>query len=263
MLTIETVRAAQANDIDAMGEVVAGTESRITALAYKMGNIADRRDEYMQVGRIAVWEAVSRFSGEDMDSFFAFMHRTIQTKMQDAARFERAAGATGADHDAMKTFAACVAETNGDLDVAEKLCGTLPPAGRRLSAERAGAARLAWEGHVSLDLPTEDGFSLAEILVTDYGVPEELVTPRDIANAERDRKIQMVRAVLDAMGKKRSYVLRATFGIDPACCLGTGEVADKEIADDLDIAASSVKVVRNQAMKSFEKRYRAVTGMGE
>ncbi|WP_415940403.1 hypothetical protein, partial [Streptomyces sp. 039-1] len=74
MLTIETVRAAQANDIDAMGEVVAGTESRITALAYKMGNIADRRDEYMQVGRIAVWEAVSRFSGEDMDSFFAFMH---------------------------------------------------------------------------------------------------------------------------------------------------------------------------------------------
>ncbi|QPB09796.1 DNA-directed RNA polymerase subunit alpha [Streptomyces phage Shady] len=262
-LSFETITAAQGNDIAATAEIITAMEKRIANIAFKMGASADQRDEFTQVGRIAVWEGLARFNGEDVDSFYAFMHRTIDGKIRDAAHDERVAGATGADHEAAKVFAAMLKESNGDLDVAERLCCTLPPKGRRLSPERAYAARTAWEGAVSLDMPTgdEDGFSLADTLATDYGVPDDLVESGDIARGDRDRKIKTVRAVIDSMGAKQAHVLKATYGIDPVACLGTGAEADAELAAELDMQPKAVKTVRRQAHLSFENRYRKVTGM--
>jgi DNA-directed RNA polymerase specialized sigma24 family protein len=262
-LSIETIKAAQDKDIAATGEVVNAMEQRIANIAYKLGASADQRDEFAQIGRIAVWEGLARFTGDTVDAFYAFMHRTVDAKIRDAARDERNQGATGADHDAVKVFAAMVKEANGDVDVAEKLCTTLPPKGRRLSPERAYAARTAWEGTVSLDMPSGDdgGFTLADMLTADYGVPEDLIEAGDVARSDRDKKIKTVRAVIDSMGAKGAHILKATYGIDPVPCLGTGADADAELAEELSTTPVSVRNLRSQAHRSFETRYAKVTGM--
>ncbi|QPB09721.1 RNA polymerase sigma factor [Streptomyces phage Shaeky] len=262
-LTIETIKAAQSNDLGAITEVVKATEGRVSAIAYKLGASIDQRDEFEQIGRIAVWEALPRWTGETVDSFYAFMFKTVDSKIRDAARSERNQGATGADHDALKTFAAMLREANGDLDVAEQLAQTLPPKGRRLSADRANAARMAWEGPVSLDMPSgdDDGFTLADTLTADYGVPDDLVEAADRTRADRDKKIKTVRAVLDSMGAKGSHILKATYGIDPVPCLGSGADADVALAEELHTTPVSVRNLRSQAHKSFETRYSKVTGM--
>ncbi|WP_052509606.1 sigma-70 family RNA polymerase sigma factor [Kitasatospora griseola] len=261
-LTLETIRQAQDKDLAAVTEVIKATESRVTSMAHKFASSSDQRDEFAQVARVAVWEAIARFDGDTVDSFFAFMTRTAEMTMRDAVRTEKNQGATGADHAALKTFAACAREANGDLDVAQALCQTLPPKGRRLSPDRARAARMAYEGPISLDMPNaETGADISDMIASDYGIPDDLVEPADITRDQRDRKIKTVRAVLDSMGAKGSYILKATYGIDPVVCLGTGAEADEELAEILDTKPATVRVLRNQAHKSFESRYSKVTGL--
>ncbi|QPB09574.1 DNA-directed RNA polymerase subunit alpha [Streptomyces phage Sycamore] len=262
MLSTDTIAAAQTNDMDAMAEVIKHMEPKISQIAGRIGGNSDR-DDLIQEGRIALWTGIGRFTGGTVDNFHAFMYRTIEGAIQEAAREERNAGATGADRDATKVFSACMKEANGDIDVAEKLTQTLPPKGRRLSATRANAARMAWEGSVSLDAPNSDGedMSLADTLVSDYGVPDDLVTEQDRRADTRDRKIKVVRAVIDSMGAKGAHILKATYGIDPVPCLGTGAEADAELAEELATKPATVRVLRNQAHKSFEARYTKVTGM--
>ncbi len=263
-LTLDTIRAAQDNDLAAVTEVVKATQSRVARIAAKRAASADQRDEFEQVGRVAVWEAIGRFKGDSVDEFFAFITRTADTTIRDAVRTEKNQGATGADHVALWTFAACVAEMNGDVDAAEILARTNPPKGRRLSADRARAARMAYEGPVSLDMPTpEGGSSLADLIETDYGIPGDLVEPEDYRRAERDLAVRTVRAVLDSMGPKQSFILKAWVGIDPAPCLGSGADADAELAKTLNTKPATVKVLRSQAKGSFAKRYAKVTGMTE
>lgn len=261
-LTIETIKAAQNNDLDATTRVIEATESRIGHIAYRFGASADQRDEFTQVGRIAVWEALPRWAGDSVDSFYAFMHRTIEGKIKEAGHTERAQGATGADRDALAVFAACFQEANGDIDVAEILCGTLPPKGRRLSPERARAARLAWEGTVSLDMSNgeDEGAALSDVLTSDYGVPDELVTVDDLNAEGKRRKAAMVRAVIDSMGAKQAHVLRARWGID-APESGTGADADAEVAKEISVRPPQVGSIRNKAHRSFANRYGKITGM--
>ncbi|MEV0126373.1 sigma-70 family RNA polymerase sigma factor [Streptomyces sp. NPDC050703] len=159
MLTIAVIRAAQANDLSAITTVINATESRVTALANKAAaRIAPQgghrfytaADEFTQVGRVAVWELLSRFEDATVDAFERLAYTTIENTLKDAVRSERN-GAAGADDDAMKVFAAMVEAADGDAYEAVKLAQTLPPKGRRLSATRAEAARLAWQGPQSLD----------------------------------------------------------------------------------------------------------------
>lgn len=159
MLTLATIHAAQDNDLSAVTAVVEAMESRVNQLAEKAARrvaphgglrLAEYRDEFAQVGRVAVWDALKRFADGSVDAFERFMYTTIERTLLDAVRSERDC-ATGADDDAMKVFAAMVEAADGDVFEAEKLAQTIPPKGRRLSATRANAARLAWQGNVSLD----------------------------------------------------------------------------------------------------------------
>ncbi|WP_050511130.1 sigma factor [Streptomyces sp. NRRL S-475] len=261
-LTLETIRNAQAKDIEAVTEVVKATEKRIKALAAKAAVSADQREEFEQVARIAAWEAIDRFSGDSVDAFFAFMHRTAETTIKDAARIEKNQGATGADHDALKTYRLCLEEAKGDHDLAEMLCQTHPKKGRRLSADRAHAARLAFEGPVSLDMQNgEDGASFADMIASDYGVPDDLVEASDLAAEQRDNKVALVRAIIAKMGEKQATILRARWGIDPSTFLGRGADADEILAEMLSTKPGTVRVLRNQAHKSFASRYTKVTGL--
>lgn len=166
-LTIDAIRTAQGNDIEsaaALSEILEATASRVDGLAakaaHRMAATGDRlesyREEFAQVGRIAVWEALPRFTGETVDSFYAFVYSTVESKLMDAARWERN-GAAGADKDAVIIFGSALEEAKGDVYLAEKLAQTSPPKGKRLSADRANAARLSWQGTIYLDRPTESG----------------------------------------------------------------------------------------------------------
>src|SRR5690606_18564923 len=141
------------------------TESRVTALAAKAAQrmaphggarAADYRDEFAQVGRVAVWEAIERFTDTSVDAFMRYVYSTVENRLKDAVRSERN-GAAGADENAVKIFAAMLEAADGDVYEAAKLCQTIPPKGKRLSADRAEAARMAWQGAVSLDKATTSG----------------------------------------------------------------------------------------------------------
>lgn len=194
MLTVETIAAAKANDLTAISSVLAETEGRVRSLADKFARrmaphggarFADYREEFTQIGRVAVWESLSRQTETGVDSFFAFIYRTVECTLQDAVRAERS---NGADADALKVFAAMLDAAEGDVYEAEKLAQTLPPKGRRLSADRAQAARMAWQGALALDAPTNAGVrsadaeaikwidppALANLLATSDELPAEL-----------------------------------------------------------------------------------------
>lgn len=175
-LTLAQIADAQANDISAVTAVVQATESRVTTLARKaasrMGtSYADYVDEFTQAGRVAVWEAIPRFDGATVDSFYAFIYRTVETTLTDAVRNERHAGA---DENAVKVFASVLDEAKGDIYLAERLAQTLPPKGKRLGADRAYAARVAWQGSVSIDKTSdeEEGSSILHTLAVSDQTPE-------------------------------------------------------------------------------------------
>ncbi|MEU6633835.1 sigma factor [Streptomyces parvus] len=260
-LTPATIAAAQSNDMNAITEVIRDMEPRMQQLAGRIGS-PSMRDDLMQEGRMALWSAVSRFTGDTVDSFYAFMYRTVQGVMQEAARTERNGGATGADRDAMKLFSAYVKEHGADeLDLIERLVQTDPEPGKRLSATRAHAARLAWEGAVSLDMPnSEEGASLADMLETDYGVPEDLITAEDRNADAKTHKINLVRAVIETMGAKQARVLRAKWGIVDAE-LGSGSDADEILAAELGCDTRAVRFSRSAAHPAFAKRYGKITGL--
>lgn len=159
MLTIETIRAAQANDLEAVTEVIKATETRVDSLARKAASrmaphggprFYDYADEFAQVGRVAVWDLLKRFTDETVESFERYVYTTVETTLKDAVRAQRN-GAAGADENAVKVFASVLEAAEGNVYEAAKLAQTMPPKGKRLSAERAEAARLAWQGAVSLD----------------------------------------------------------------------------------------------------------------
>jgi RNA polymerase sigma factor (sigma-70 family) len=130
----------------------------------------DYADEFAQVGRVAVWDCLKRFTDTTVENFERYVYTTVETTLKDAVRSERN-GNAGADENAMKVFATMLEAADGDVYEAAKLSQVLPPKGKRLSADRAEAARLAWQGAVSLDKittandnPDADG-SLADVLI--------------------------------------------------------------------------------------------------
>ncbi|MFE0692750.1 sigma-70 family RNA polymerase sigma factor [Streptomyces sp. NPDC058869] len=192
MLSIDTIHAAQNNDLAAVAEVIKATESRVEVLAGKAAlriaphrgpRFVDYRDEFIQVGRVAVWEALGRFTDTTVDAFERYAYTTIERTLKDAVRAERN-GAAGADADAMKVLAAMVEAADGDVYEAARLAQTLPPKGKRLSAERAEAARMAWQGAVSIDRVTsaanfaESEGTLADTLLHFDEEPDDEIRPK-------------------------------------------------------------------------------------
>ncbi|MGW3674657.1 sigma factor [Streptomyces sp. NPDC005166] len=170
MLSFATIKAAQNHEelgarLTAQREVIEHIESRVTSLATQAARrmspqggarYADYRDEFAQVGRVAVFEALDRFADTTVDAFERFVYTTVQRTLLDAVRAERN---FGADDKAVKTFASMLELADGDTFEAARLAQTVPPkgSGYRLSAQRANAARLAWQGAVSLDKTYTDG----------------------------------------------------------------------------------------------------------
>jgi hypothetical protein len=275
MLTMDTIRAAQSNDLAATTAVIEATESRVLILAEKAARritqtpdrVAEYRDEFAQTARIAVWESLSRFTGDTVDAFYGFIYGTAEAKLLDAVRESRNS-ATGADADALKIFAQMLTLADGDVFLAEKMSQTVPPKGRRLGPDRANAARMAWQGSVSLGATAtkiddagkfdyEAEYSHETNLASSLGIPEDLLTPADVT-AESDRvKHALVRSILDVMGAGQRDVIRHSFGIGGAEDFGYGreDNRDAELAAFLGTTVSNLRPQRSKGLKAFAKRY--------
>ncbi|MFJ9318827.1 sigma-70 family RNA polymerase sigma factor [Streptomyces globisporus] len=268
-LTIDQVYAAQANDLAATGAVLAAMEGRINALAdaasrrmMKNGHsFEDNRDDFRQDASLAMFEALPRFVGNDVDTFFGFMWSTIEETLKDKVREVRN---PGSDKDAVKVFAAMLEKAGGDLHVAEKFAQTVPPKGRRLSADRAQAARLAWEGCKSLDVsvpaseaPWDGGdVRVGETIVSTYGVPEDLIVPADVTAEQRREKIAMVNGVLDTLSPQQRAVVRHSFGIGGDSCYGYGDESDNEgMAAELGMKPAHIPPARTKGMRNFAAKW--------
>lgn len=270
MLSIDVIRAAQSNDMAAVTEVINATEPTVARLARKASarlNNGNLVDEFSQAGRVAMWEALSRFTGDSEAEFFGFVIRTVESTLHNAVRDEKTGGAV-VDKDAVWVYSTMLVKADGDPYLAEKLAQTEPKAGARLSADRAHAARLAYRGSVSLDAGDEDGGTLADTLVAPQDETPDVVrpkvgrgaalealsvleryvtTPRDaqtrvalLAALENPTTADEVAVIEDAVKvpsdpQKRRYVLDAVAILRSFVSTATeGEVADdlRDVADD-------------------------------
>ncbi|MET9425621.1 hypothetical protein ABZY06_33790 [Streptomyces sp. NPDC006540] len=211
-ITMDTVKAAQAGDLEASAAIVSATDGIIVKVAGEVATgegayLQDQREELQAIGRLAVWEYLGKWTGAAQ--FTTYMYGVIYGAMRDARRAETS---NGADEMALKTFGRMLKQADGNAHVAEILCHTLPqPRGYEVSKERARAARLAYQGVASLDAPAGEGQTLADTVADSmdlYGVPEEYVTAADLNSAQRKVRIGLVRAILGSLSPLRREVLR-------------------------------------------------------
>lgn len=263
MITIEQIQAAQNNELDGISAVLAEMDERINRLASQtassMGTNPARYSDYVndfrQDAMVSLFEYLPRWTGNSPDAFCAYLYSAIAGDLKAKLHAERNAGV---DRDALSVFKAMVAQADGDVFLAEKMAQTVPPKGKRISADRAYAARIAWQGSVSIDKSdSDDGASIADMLAEKGSVDQHQATleirpkvgtgaalealavlqrygtdPRVLnalpASAEGvdaiedavkvPREASARKAVLDAVAILRSYVSTAT---------------DGELADDL------------------------------
>ncbi|SCF58250.1 RNA polymerase sigma factor, sigma-70 family [Streptomyces sp. Cmuel-A718b] len=190
---------------------------------------ADYFAEFVQVGRIAVWESLERFQGETTDSFFAFAYRTAECNLRGAVRRELG---LGTDDTATWIFTNMLNESDGDPAEAVKLAQTAPPAGRRLSADRAWAALRAYQG-------TEP---LGEI-------------PQNAAPAPESRTSVRVGVLLDALGPQQRAVLKMTYGIGDS-----GRMSTAEIAEELGIPRTAVASAKKKGQARLAQLWERAAG---
>ncbi|MEU4005648.1 hypothetical protein AB0F32_24550 [Streptomyces albidoflavus] len=259
MLTIETIIAAQDNDLAAVAAIAEETASTVDRLSLNAAmraagtsrsRIAELREEYAQIARIEVWESTGDFGEETVGQFFAYMVKRIETRLNDEMRASRG-GNCGYGKTAMKTFMAQLDAADGDAYEAARRAQTVPPKGQRLSAEMADTVRTAYLPPVALDAPPAgDGPSWSDLLATTLGVPEDLLTPRDLTEAQRKAKAVDVRNVMySALGANQRMVLEATFGIGGATHYGYDD--DAALGAALGLTALAVQQARSRGLKAF------------
>ncbi|WP_108934510.1 hypothetical protein [Streptomyces ardesiacus] len=221
-LTADTITNAKNGDLEAVQAVTAATDRIIASLALEAANkggkghlhVATLKEELEAEGRLALWEAISRYdadhhSGAAVETFlFQRIRGAIHECLQRTVN-------PGADLDALRVFVQCLRTLKEpNLDQAAQLCTTLPEKGRRLSPDRAQAAKLAYQGAKSLDAPlpgSEDGSTtlgdtLAELVP--YDVPEDLLEANDRHARQRHIRLTVFRAVFGSLSDFRQGVLR-------------------------------------------------------
>ncbi|WP_333731743.1 hypothetical protein [Streptomyces sp. IBSBF 3010] len=270
-LTLDLIRDAQANGLEGTSAVLEAMTGRIEKLsdaaARRMTtngmSFEDCREDFRQDAAVALFEALPRFEGDSVDVFYGFMWRTIEDRLKDKVREARN---QGADEDAVKVFASMLERADGDVYLAEKFAQTVPPKGRRLSADRAQAARMSWQGTLALDYrpnitdepkvydKTVNG--MADALASSLGIPEDLITADDLTSEERRQKHAIVNAILDSLSPQQRSVIVHSFGIGGASEFGYGDASDNEgMAALLGMVAKHIPPARSKGMRNFAAKY--------
>jgi RNA polymerase sigma factor (sigma-70 family) len=256
----EQIRAAAANDLTAIGDVLAALEPRIGQVASRYATNgttynANLYEELQQEGRIAAWQCISRFEGTDVAQFFTYVDRTLRGVMDDKRRTETRQGVS---NDTALRFERCLSVSGGDPYEAEReatrATGCL---GRdRMLPDLAYAARMAWQGMAHLDGPVRlaevgGAITLGEMVADTYEVAK--AEADDQQRGRRKAIAEAVHTTLSRMGKQQAFVLRATFGIEPAPHMER----DAEIAEALDVPEKRITVMRSKGKNRFRELYLA------
>lgn len=264
-LTADLIASAKANDLAAITKIIEFTEPRVNSWAYKIAPSAselDMREDLAQIGRIAVWESIAAFEGSNPGMFLAFVERNALGKMSAERQRQTRPGVSrpiAADFEKALSLAA------GDPYEAERIAQDKTHMGvRRMSAEMAYAARMAWSGAISLETPTgsADGShaTLGDMVADTMGIPAELVTSDDITRHKREMTRRAVHRTLGRMSERRRDIIHADFSFDDARFFGGDDVPDAELAAQIGITADNLKVTRGKALAQFRELYLAGAG---
>jgi hypothetical protein len=265
-LTAATIQDAKTGDLEAVQAVTAATDRIISSLALEAANkggkghlhVASLKEELEAEGRLALWEAISRWEADHHSkaSVETFLFQRIKGAIHEC--LQRTVN-PGADLDALRVFTQCLRVAEGSLDLAAQLCTTLPEKGRRLSQERAQAAKLAYQGAKSLDAPvlgSEDGSQTLGDTLADlvpFDVPEDLVEPNDLAARQRTLRLTIFRAVFSSLPEFRQAVLRirAEYGEGKDLEMDTEEI--RELCRDRAVVGDGVLPTREAVNDAWRK----------
>lgn len=261
-LTHAQIADAKRNDLDAVSSVIRETEELVKARARRLATTAGHTDtdlveDLAQVGRIAVWEALGDFGGDDPAQFMAHIDRGISRAMADA---RREATRPGVSVYTAKRFEAALCQAAGDPYDAEKIAASEEMGTDKLTPDLARAARLSWLGLDSLDRPVNHGrhgesFTLGDVIAQEMGVPADLVDSADIASHRRRVVREQVHRALGLLSDRQRHVLKADHGIAPVGHYG--DQPDALLADDMGVTPYQVKQARVKGKNRFSELYRA------
>jgi RNA polymerase sigma factor (sigma-70 family) len=269
-LTEQQIADAQSNDLDAVAAVSRATEERVTQLARRYattGNVLDRdlAEDLAQVGRIAVWEALSRFQGRTVAQFFTYIDTTVSGELSSARKVEQRRGVSRA---VAADFETALAHAGYDAYAAEKVAQDAEVMGkRRMSAEMAYAARLSYQGIEYLDAPVgdidgtpNDAYTVADMVAFMAACGrDDISEDLDPERARRERIAGQVRSTLDRMGGQQRTVLMALTGIEPVPEYGSEN--DEELARDFDLPRDRITSIRARGRERFRTLYATTYGI--
>ncbi|MFD7069842.1 hypothetical protein ACFV97_21725 [Streptomyces sp. NPDC059913] len=261
-LTHAQIADAKNNDLDAVSSVIRETEELVKARAFRFATTAGHTDtdlveDLAQVGRIAVWESLGDFAGDDPAQFMAHIDRSLTRAMADA---RREATRPGVSVFTAKRFEAALCQAAGDPYDAEKIAASEEMGSDKLSPDLARAARLSWLGLDSLDRPYSRGdfgsdYTLGDAIAQEMGIPADLVDSADIASHRRRVIHEQVHRSLGLLSERQRHVLKADHGIAPVGHYG--DQPDAVLAEDMGVTADQVKQARKYGKKRFGELYRA------
>ncbi|MEU7162181.1 sigma factor [Streptomyces chrestomyceticus] len=261
-LTHAQIADAKNNDLGAVSSVIRETEDLVKARARRFATTAGHTDtdlveDLAQVGRIAVWEALGDFAGDDPAQFMAHIDRGITRAMADA---RREATRPGVSVYTAKRFEQALCLAAGDPYDAEKIAASEGMGTDKLTPDLARAARLSWLGLDSLDRPLDharygDQFTLGDVVAQEMGVPADLVDSADITSHRRRVIREQVHRSLGLLSNRQRHVLKADHGIAPSGYYG--DQPDSALADDMGVTTEQVKQARKYGKNRFRTLYQA------
>lgn len=257
-LTDAQLADARANDLEATAAVIRSTDQRVVQLANKYAADADMAEDFAQIGRIAVWQAISECEGTTVAQFFAYVDSTVSGLLSNERKSQTRQGVS---REMASNFERCLSASGGDPSEAQRLMTTDFLGHRKATPESALAARLSWAGTDSLDRPWQSGdnssaATLGDFVAAELSMPAELVELSDI---ERHRKGSIRSAVHATLGKlsgRMSGVLMRDYGIGNVPYYGDEVSAnDAEMAKDMGLTSYQVQQARTNGRKRFRELY--------
>ncbi|MDO0926804.1 sigma factor [Streptomyces sp. TG1A-8] len=254
-LTAQQIAAAQNNDLTAVTAVIEATEERVIQLARRYATTGGRTDadlmnDLAQVGRVAVWEGLSRFTGSSVAEFFTFMDRTVSGKLSDE---RKTVTRQGVSRSIAAEFEKALSMAAGDPYEAERLCTLTEVMGtKRMTAETAYAARISWQGAEYLDAPVgeNENATVADTL-TNYAIARNEAND-ELSDRQRENK-RRVHETLDLLPAEQEAILSAEYGIGDFPCVGADDY--RGLAEVAGISYTAVESVRDEARKNFKTLY--------
>ncbi|MCT2594258.1 hypothetical protein LHJ74_30860 [Streptomyces sp. N2-109] len=271
---VQTAQAGGLEGTSAAGRLIDAFGPRIHWHAYNAATVGgttnyDVIEDLEQDARLKLWQALDRFEGTTEGQFASFAEGVIK----GAVGMSRQAGDSLVSRDTANRFERALRAANGDVYLAQMLASDPDVMGKHgLSTELALAARMAYQGVFYLDAPLPNQADttvgdmrepkIGPVLVSEIGIPEDLIEPADITAAqnarERRETVPKVHSVLSMLSATQRLILQALTGIEPVAYYGTEN--DDALAEDHGLVRKQIKVNRSKAKSNFAAKWIATYG---